>query len=367
MEPKQQHSSKHIAIQLPRTSYQQLLGTARFAKNRRWSLTFIEQDPPKSIRFDGMISTIPAASRKTLAFIQKLVSLGIPVVDSSLQRLDIRTPRIAGDYEHIGLLAAEHFRERSFRHVAFFSREWGIIHKLRYSAFKRHWTGEAPLLLKPPFDKKLLTAKKPLGVLAYNDIDAAFFINHCLDSGFCIPEDIAVLGIDNNEIICENQQIPISSIVHDLEQISYERAALLDRLMNGEAQPSSPILIKPRGIVTRTSTETIACSNPIVIKALSWINEHLAESFGSEQLAQAIHINRVKLDRLFSDSLQVSVAKTVLHLRIEKAKRLLLDPSLKLEYIAAETGFCHASHLSNAFKRATGSTPCQWAKTRISK
>jgi LacI family transcriptional regulator len=251
--------------------------------------------------------------------------------------------------------------------VAFFSRGWNIIHRLRYSAFERHWQGPAPLLLRPPFDRPLALAEKPLGVLAYNDIDAAFFINHCLDSGYRIPEDIAVLGIDNNEIICENQQIPISSIVHDLEQISYERAALLDRLMNGDAPPSEPILIKPRGIVTRTSTETIACSNTLVTKALSWIDAHLAEPFGSRELAEAVGVSRVKLDRLFSDSLQVSVSKTVLHLRIEKAKRMLLDPSLKLEYIAGATGFCHASHLSNAFKRATGSTPCQWAKTRISK
>lgn len=357
---------KHILIQLPSASYQQLLGTARFAKNRHWSLTFIEHDPPDSVRFDGMISTIPVASRKTIDFIRKLVSLGIPVVDSSFQRPDIRIPRITGDYEQIGILSAQHFRERYFRHVAFFSRDWDIMHRLRYSAFERHWQGPAPILLRPPFDRQLALAEKPLGVLAYNDIDAAFFINHCLDSGYRIPEDIAVLGIDNNEIICENQQIPISSIVHDLEQISYERAALLDRLMNGEAQPSSPILIKPRGIVTRTSTETIACSNPLVTKALSWINEHLAESFGSEQLAQAIHINRVKLDRLFSDSLQVSVAKTVLRKRIEKAKQLLADPSLKLEYIAAKTGFCHAAHLSNAFRRMTGLTPRKWAKTGIS-
>lgn len=363
---KTQTATKHIVVQLPRTSYYQLRGIARFAKNRRWSLTFIEHDPPDSIRFDGMISTIPAANSTTISFIKKLVSLGIPIVDSSFEHPSIKIPRVVGDYEQIGILSTRHFRERSFRHLAFFSRSWSIVHRLRYSAFQRHWHGSKPLLLRPPFDQLLAAADKPLGVLAYNDIDAAFFINHCLDNGYHIPEDIAVLGIDNNEIICENQQIPISSIMHDLEQISYERAALLDRLMNGEAPPTEPILIKPLGIVTRTSTETIACSNALVTKALLWIDKHIAESFGSQQLAKEIGISRVKLDRLFSDSLHITVAKTVLRKRIEKAKSLLIDPSLKLEYIATQTGFCHAAHFSNAFRRMTGTTPRQWAKTRIS-
>ena len=355
-------STKNIAVQIGSAAYSQLLGTARFARNRRWNLTFIEKEPPTNTHFDGMLSTLRVANRPILAFIRRLAAAGVPIVDSGLHHPEIPIARVAGDYEAIGELAVRHFQERSFRHIAFFARDWSIVHKLRFSALERHWTGEKPLLLRPPFAKALKTAPKPLGVLAYNDLDAASFINSCLDLGYEIPGKIAVLGIDNNEIICENQQIPISSVEHDLAQISYERAALLDRMMAGEPPPAKPILIRPHGIVTRASTETIACTDKTVAAALKWIDASLSTSFGSAQLAEALGLSRVKLDRLFASVLGTSVAQTALRLRIKRAKELMKDRSRTFESIARATGFCHAAHFSNAFKKATGLSPRHWVQ-----
>lgn len=375
--------TKSILLHLPAGSYKQLSGTLAYAKARQWRITLVEGEAPAWWRGDGAIVTLRTANTRLIAFIKTLIARGIPVVDGGMQHTEIKVPRVVGNWHDIGRLAAEHFSERHFRHVAWYSRDWSHVHALRFSAFARSWGGKTPPIpfvwkkaaqpsrrydaeaLVAWLGKALLAAPRPLGILAWNDNDAAELLGVCLNAKLTVPEEVAILGIDNNAIVCENQDIPISSISHDIERISLERAALLDRLMDGESPPQKPILVSPRGIVTRRSTETIVAGSPTALAALEYIRDNLAKSFGVTEVADAIGVSRPTLDRIFAAELGTSVAQETLRQRIAHAKIMLRETNAPISKIAASLGFCHGPHLSNAFYRIVGTTPGKWRRNQM--
>ena len=178
-----------------------------------------------------------------------------------------------------------------------------------------------------------------------------------------MPGEVAVLGVDNNPIICENQIVPISSVNHNMERIGYAGAALLDRLMEGGVPPKSPILIAPQGITLRRSTDTVAVNDPILRAAMAFIKTHLDEPIGAPQIADGIGISRLRLDRLFAKELKTSVGHEITRQRLVQAKLLLRNSDSPLSEIAEQTGFCNAAYLANVFRRETGLTPGSWRQS----
>ena len=179
-----------------------------------------------------------------------------------------------------------------------------------------------------------------------------------------MPEELAILTIGDNKTICENQSVPLSSIDQNLERGGYEAAALLDRLMSGKRAPKKPILIPPLGVVVRRSTEVIAVAEPTVRQAIEFIARNLSRPIGSPQIADALGIKRPTLDALFREHLCHSVGEEIRRQRFARAKLLLETTKMPVAKIAAETGFCTASHLSNTFRAATGFSPRVW-RSRI--
>ena len=185
----------------------------------------------------------------------------------------------------------------------------------------------------------------------------------CREQSISVPEEVALLSIGNDPILCENQSVTLSSIDQNLERGGYEAAAMLDRLMEGKPPPRTPILVPPAGIVTRQSTDTRAVAEPTLRRALELIGDNLSRPYGADQLADALGLPRFKVDRLFAAGLGRSVGSEILRQRIARAKLLLKSRKLTLSDIARQIGFCHASHLSNSFKRATGLSPKAWLKS----
>ena len=199
--------------------------------------------PPQGWRGDGVIVTMKEDAPRLSAFVRELRSVGIPVVNISGQFSGNAIPTVCGDDRQIGAVAAEHFAERRFANVAWFSSKWGRVHRLRFAGFERTWRSAAPNAEAPlrsvwsehaPMNTdtgwpefshwlgdRLSMARKPLGVFAYSDYDASRVIAVCRERGLDVPGEIAVLGVDNNPIICENQVVPISSVNHNLERIGY--------------------------------------------------------------------------------------------------------------------------------------------------
>ena len=336
-----------------------MLGISRFAKEHRWSITIGERSsPPTEWRGDGVLVMLrddPILVR----FVRSLVRRGIPVVDLSVFRPDIPLPRVVGDNLAIGRLAAEHFRAHNFAHAAFFASRRTPVHEQRYRGFCDGFAGHAtpPFWNRTTLAKGLAAAKKPLGIFCYSDYDATLALNACLSHGLKVPDDVAILGVDNNEIICENQTVPLSSVFHDHEEIGYRGAELLEKLMSGRKPPTNPVLIPPKHIVQRQSTDITATDDAVLRQALDYIAAHLDTSFGLSQIAGSLKMPAYRLGELFRMKLGRSAGKEIVRQKIALARKLLEETDKPVKEIASETGFCNIAYFVNTFRRETGSTP----------
>lgn len=355
-------------------------GVARYAGEHHWHLNadMVRMGRiPIGWQGDGIITSLGARTD----LVRYVHQAAQPVVDVSIRRPEIKIPRVIGDNEIIGRMAAEHFLERGACHFAWFSLDFFQVERLRLHAYTqalaRHGLECHRLVLSEghqPREKnswsqmrawlarELGLRPKPLAVFAFNDYDAAWLIDTCVFHCIAVPDEVAVLGVDNNEMVCLCLPVPLSSIHHDLERIGYEAAALLDRLMEGEPAPQSPLMIPPKGIITRKSTDYSAVNQPELRQALIFIREHLQESIGTSEIAAAVGLSRRSLEKQFSQELRRSVHEELMRQRMARVREYLLQTSFPVNKIAELTGFCHASHLNNAFHEHVGMTPLKYRK-----
>ena len=374
---------RNVLVMISPASGSRLAGVAHYAKEHGWYL--MVQDrlgyQPPVWRGDGMLVTL-RTDAATADLVKRVRRNGMPVVDLTVNRPDIQLPRVTSDHAAIGRLAAEHFAARDFRHSAWFSLGWTHVHTLRFDALaatcrrlgmdaplKWTYTDMAPAAhlgnwrtFARTLGARLVSAPKPLAVLTYDEADAVRLLAVCREQSISVPEEVAILSIGNDPILCENQSVTLSSIDQNLERGGYEAAALLDRLMDGKAPPRTPLLVPPAGIVARQSTDTRAVADPTLRHALELLGANLARPYGADQLAAALGLPRFKVDRLFASGLGRSVGDELLRQRLARVKLLRKRPELTVASIARQTGFCHAAYLTNTFKRVFGITPRAWRK-----
>ena len=357
---------KRVLVMITPISYLRIGGVSRFAKDHDWVLTIHDRlgGLPPSTDYDGVLVTL-RGDDNTAKYIRRMASRGIPVVDLTIQHPRLRLPRVVSDHHQIGVLAGEHFKERGFNNVAWFSTGWTHVHELRFNGLAES-LGITPQKWISANDaqtvKLLNAAKKPTAILAYDETDAVRLLHLCIAANISVPDDIAILSIGDDPLVTDNQPVPISCIRQNLSRGGYAAAALLDRLMNGGKRPDEPILVKPEGITVRRSTDTVSDDNPLIRKVLLYIRDNLHRPFGAEQVAQALGESRSRLDKTCSTRFGQSLGKTILAHRIAEAKRLLLKTDLNVKEIAARTGFCAPNYLIKKFKSATGYTPFKWKK-----
>jgi LacI family transcriptional regulator len=172
-----------------------------------------------------------------------------------------------------------------------------------------------------------------------------------------VPDDVAVLGVDNDDLICELATPPLSSIVQGTEEIGYRAARLLDALMRRRERRVTNILVDPVTIVERASTDLIATSDRVVADALRVIRQEACGGIGVSQVARGIGVSRSTLDGHFRRVVGRSVHDEILRVQVNAARTLLAATDLPLDEIARRAGFCHAQYLSCIFKRECGQTP----------
>lgn len=366
---------KHVFVWVTPLYQPRLNGIVRYARSHGWHLTLADRIgySPTHWRGDGALVTL-RDDPETLAFVNALRKRSIPVVDLTCNHPELHLPRVTGDHAAFGREAAAYFAERHYANAIWFSRSWMNIHKLRYEGFCEKWTGNAPERwvlseILPPKDRgnfaaisrtlktMILHTPKPLAVLAYDDNDAATLLNVCLNANISVPDEVAILGIGDDQFVCENQEVSLSSILHDQERTGYEGAALLDQLMAGGEAPPKPIMIPSGGIVTRASSDSFAVKSSALRQALIYINDNLAHPFSVDQVAEAAQVPRRTLERLFETELGRSCGKEVLRRRLVQAKMLLRNENLSIKEIAAACGFCDQAYFSNAYNRAFGLSP----------
>ncbi len=345
-----------------------LRGITRFAQENGWFITIEDRaHPPYDWRGDGVLATVGQNRASLIDFVRKTYRRGVPVVDLTNAVPELRIPRVCGDNVEMGRLAAEHFRAHGFRNAAWFSSRWGNLQVDRCRGLTENGFPDAARLVglgRPQLALELARLAKPVAVFAYSDNDASRVLNACRDAHVAVPEEVAILGVDDNALICLNQPTPLSSIRHDLERVGYEGAARLHRLMEAGGRPEDPrpLLIRPRGIAVRRSTQVEATDDPLLRRAFAILRRDLARSTGVEQIADELGVSCAELNRVARRELGRTLAAEFIRQRLARARILLSETDYTLQAISAETGFCHSAHLANAFRKAFGLTPGEFRR-----
>lgn len=358
-----------------------LRGVGRYLKGHGpWSVYLEERGPGdaapswlKSWRGDGIIARI-----RDVAMAEALVATGAPVVELRRQVVGFDLPAVHCDDEAISDLAVGHFRERGFGHFAYCGRPGERWSDLREAAFRRRLgdDGHGCHAYAPPRRARaagwereqddvahwLATLPRPVAVLACNDVRGLQVLDACRRIGLSVPESVAVLGVDNDVVLGELSDPPLSSIDQDLERIGYEAAALLDRLMAGEPSPSEPILVEPLGVVARLSTDSVAIGDPAVATALRLIRQHACDGRGIDHLADRTGLSRRVLQRRFKALTGRTLQEEILNTQVARVCQMLAETDLKLESIAARSGFHYVGYMCSFFKRHTGMTPGEYRR-----
>jgi len=301
--------------------------------------------------------------------VEEVLRQGLPMVNLTAvePRYPVHTVDI--DHESVGQMAGNYYLERGMTDVGFVG--WpGAAHSLRrlhgfvdaigkratVHTFTEHWDNQRPVWPEPELVAWLRELPKPIGIFAANDERAAQVIEACRSARLAIPEQVAVLGVDDDDIVTKRLSIELSSIQLPAARVGYEAAAVLDRLIDGGDFPPVPRFL-PLGVVTRQSTEMSSVKDPEVAQAIFFIRAHFADEINVPDIAVAAAISKRSLEQRFRRAIGLSPLQFLIRTRTEQAKRLLVNTDLKMPAIAKRSGFSDASHLGVVFLRQTGNTP----------
>jgi LacI family transcriptional regulator len=208
----------------------------------------------------------------------------------------------------------------------------------------------------------LQSLPKPCGLMACNDARGRQVLNCCREGDVAVPDEVAVIGVDKDEIFCELSDLPLSSVTLNTQQIGFEAAALLARMMAGESAEHSSILVKPLGVLARQSTDVLAIDDRQIALALGYIREHACDGLSVESLLKVVPLSRSVLERRFSQLLGISPNGEILRVRLERVCQLLAESDLTLAEVAGKAGFTHPEYMSRIFKSKMGVTPGEFRK-----
>jgi LacI family transcriptional regulator len=347
----------------------------------RWSIWHQERtlndDAPRWLMpgaVDGVIARLDDAR-----LVRAVRKLDVPVVDLRGRFLLDGIPLIESDDDEIARAAARHLLERGFRSFAFCGYEGANFSDRRLGSFRsflREEGYDVSVHLAPniqdgdtrageagsALDERLLASwlreqRHPLGLFCCNDVRGQQALKVCRDQRILVPEQVAVIAVDNDIMLCELCEPTLSSVVPDTEKIGFEAGALLDTMMRGRGPRRPVTYVKPLGVKTRRSSDTLALEDPNVASAVRYIRDHACDGVNVEQVLSRIPVSRSTLERQFKRVLGRTPKAEIQRVRIERVQHLLINTDHPLSAIASMTGFRHPEYLNVAFRRDTGETP----------
>ncbi len=341
-----------------------------------WSIRLTEQSRraplPAWLRHwhgDGIIARVDSAVTATA-----LRRTGLPVVDVSAERMKSEFPRVSINNTAVAELAAAHLLAKNIRHFAYcgdgqylWSRQRGtaFAQVLREHGFRCAEFPSKPTTAAGGWEQEmqaiarwLTKLPKPVGVFACFDGRAQQVLEACHVAQLTVPDEVAVLGVDDDELVCELCDPPLSSVLPNARRTGYEAAAVLAHLMAGGAAGSTELKeIEPVRVVERRSTDALAVSDRHVAAAMRYIREHAHDGIGIKDVLRAVPVSRTLLERKFSRLIGESPHRVIKRHQIDRARQLLAETDLAIARIADMAGFDSASYLSAMFRRETGESP----------
>lgn len=358
--------------------YQLHRGIVRFAREAGWILDTSMAHygvVPQHWQGDGIVTLLIPSRGDVVEYVRRQK---VSVVAMTTDVAELACPRVELDNRRIGELGALHLLERGFEDLAFYQfsnindvreREEGFRRTVeaagrRYHHLNWHAAAGAGNWLDW-LVRHLRRLPLPMGIMAQSDNRAGFVLSACEAAGIAVPQQVAVLGVDNDQYACEFAPVPISSVDSNRETMAYEAAALLDRLMRGERSPTGPHVIPPVGIVVRKSSDMLAIRHRAVARALGFLWEHFAEPISVEDVIRASRMSRCGIYRAFEKHVGCSIGDELARKRVEQAKKLLVESTEKLHRVAGKCGFSGGEHFSRAFTRLAGMAPSSYRRKYI--
>jgi LacI family transcriptional regulator len=327
--------------------------------------------PPHLWQGDGVIGRISQADAKqVLERNLKFVSIG---GDAFVDQRHVGTQQIK-----LCDSAIKHLLERGFQRLAYFE-SFDPIHDDADTTRGRNFqelveaSGHSSQILQLPWNSSesgretaqraladwLSQLTKPVGVVTFDDLAGRKVIDACALADIHVPEEVAVVGIDNDELICDLAYPSLSSVALNAERIGFEAAAIFHGLVAGKPPPQW-VEVEPLGVVTRQSTDLMAIEDPDVASAVRFIRENARKGISVDDVLREVPISRrtleVKFKRILGRTPQVEIRR----LQVERAKELLIKSDLKLDQIARESGFSRAEYMHSLFRKMLGMTPADF-------
>ena len=309
---------------------------------------------------------------------EALARTKVPIVDLN-DYLDLGLPGVWSDHTAIGHLAARHLLDCGFRQFAFcgFSgQQWSTLRRDGFTAFfqqsnhpcvvyESRWSQRRSNTWEQErqnLSEWLISLPKPVGIMACNDMRGQHVLDACRAAEIAVPEEIAVIGVDNDELLCDLCDPPLSSVIPNAERIGYEAASMLNQLIGGKPTEPRQRYIEPLGVATRRSTDVLAIDDPNIAAAVRFIRDSACRGITAQQVVERSSISRSMLERGFHKFVGRTPQAEIRHIQLKRVKELLAQTDLSLADIANRTGFEHPEYLSFAFKRDTGRTPGQFRR-----
>ena len=298
----------------------------------------------------------------------------VPVVSLRWEEDDGPSPGIHSDETAIARTAVDHLVDQGFSHLAYCGvhARWS---RLRETAFVEHATarGAAAHVFDvskggrvgmrvdevPAIARWLESLPRPVGVMAAYDVRALEVLDAVRALGLACPDDVAVIGVDDDEVLCELATPPLTSVAQNLECIGYEAARLLAARMAGDGPPREAVFVPPVGVVVRRSTDMLAIDDPDLRRALRLIRAKACDGISADEVARVTNLSRRSLDRQFTRAFGRSIHDEIVRTKLLAARRLLADTDLKLAAVAVRCHFAHAAQFCNVFKKAFAVTPTE--------
>lgn len=360
-----------------------LKGIAQYERSHRPWAAFLDDEARaetneqwlRSKKWHGVISR-----HTTPALVKICAELKLPLVDLNDVEPFPGVPKFRPDNMSIGHVGAEHLLERGFRHFGFSGfndqgwsaeRRNGFVEALNLAGHGCDlFEVEQPQDVTPFWEAKQITTlsgwlkrlPKPAAVMACNDLRALQIVSAAQAAGLLVPEELAVLGANNDTIRCELAEPPLSSVATNAFQSGYQAAEKLAQLMAGHEPGTLLHRVEPLGVITRQSTDILAMGDKNVAAAVSYIREHACHGINVEDVLKQAFASRSQLEKKFRRFIGRSPQAEIRRVQVEKIRQLLFETNFPLKKIAELAGFEHVEYMCVVFKRLTGDSPGNYRK-----
>lgn len=371
-----------LLVETTRTYTRDLVSGIRryLAEKGPWSV-FIElraldsSPPPWLGRWDGDGIICRTFTREMA---EAVAACGLPAVETRSSRLCPRLPFVGMDNSLIGAAVARHFLQRGYRNFAAYRLDTEDFFEERVANFvavvEREGARCAVLPGREPdsvedweaSQRRLIewvaSLPKPVGVFAANDQLGFRLLDACQRAGIAVPEEVAVVGTEDEETLCGLAAPPLSSLRFDGQAVGYLAAETLAGMMRGEEPPARVRLVPPKGIVTRGSSDETVVNDPLVQRAARLVRERACEGLNVEQLCAELRVSRSALERRMKAAIGRTPKEELQRMRFRRAEWLLRETDLTMECVAEQCGFAHGHYFQSAFGKRYGRTPGQFRR-----